>query len=368
MNKFLIGGAVALALSTTSLSAAPIHAQSDVPSFGTGQAEQLWLAQGNGNGGSNKKQLKVGNAGNGNAKAVENGNGGNGKAKADNGNGKTGKGNANSGSAKAGGNGNGKPEHVGGQKAKQAGNDSARVSNGNNVNGNGKGRRVFTQSDRDDFLRRISDTPAPAGRDMTLLGTTALALATPQLVLSDIPDDVLITYRNCPPGLAKKDPPCVPPGLARDGVDYDEWVSYDQDRYDEIWRDRRDEWLGRDYDFQPDPEYLLLQSDQIAMLYDLAPAPEGQRYALIDGQPVLLDQDDYRSLLLVNQMARAGDIMPGVPIAPTAALTQDELMNLYRLPQLGAGQNYAVLNGQIVQLNDSEYELLQLLRIARAVL
>ena len=38
------------------------------------------------------------------------------------------------------------------------------------------------------------------------------------------------------------------------------------------------------------------------------------------------------------------------------------------LPQLGADENYAVVNGQLVQLNDSEYELLQMIRIARAVL
>ena len=52
------------------------------------------------------------------------------------------------------------------------------------------------------------------------------------------------------------------------------------------------------------------------------------------------------------------------------ATTPDEMMHahLYRLPPLDAGQNYAVLNGQIIRLTDSEYETLQLIRIARAVL
>ncbi|TGN55395.1 hypothetical protein E4L95_15105, partial [Paracoccus liaowanqingii] len=183
-----------------------------------------------------------------------------------------------------------------------------------------------------------------------------------------IPDDEIITYRNCPPGLAKKDPPCVPPGLAQQGVTYSEWASYDQDRYDAIWVERRDEWLSSQAEVDPDPELLLLQSDQIATLFDLDPAPEGERYALIDGLPVLLDQKDYTSLLLVNQIADVPELVAGAPIAPTAALTQDELINLYRLPQLGDNENYAVVNGQLVRLNDPNYELLQMIRIARAVL
>ena len=84
--------------------------------------------------------------------------------------------------------------------------------------------------------------------------------------------------------------------------------------------------------------------------------------------PVLLDQKDYNALLLVNQMAQVPELMAGTPIAPTAALAQDELINLYRLPQLGDNENYAVVNGQVVRLNDPNYEMLQMIRIARAVL
>jgi len=83
--------------------------------------------------------------------------------------------------------------------------------------------------------------------------------------------------------------------------------------------------------------------------------------------PVLLDDDDYTSLMVVNQLAQVPNL-GGVPIAPTAALTQDELISLYRLPQPGPDQSYAVLNGQLVQLDNSEYDLLQMLRVARAVL
>ena len=67
-------------------------------------------------------------------------------------------------------------------------------------------------------------------------------------------------------------------------------------------------------------------------------------------------------------MADVPDLMAGTPIAPTAALTQDELISLYRLPRLGNDENYAVVNGQLVRLNDPNYELLQMIRVAWAIL
>lgn len=300
-------------------------------------AEQIWLAKDNGKGNGNGQ-------GGGHKKLLKNGNG-------------------NSDHGKRG-NGNGKPAHAGG-KAKKDRKDVGRASNGH---GNGaSARRALKATERDEAVSRLVSTRAPEGRDMLrILGASALALATPQLVVSDIPEDDLIRYSNCPPGLAKKDPPCVPPGLARTGISYDEWASYDQDEYDAIWLNRREEWLRSRGDVDPDPERLLLQSDQIARLFDLDPAPKGHRYALIDGLPVLLDDKDYSSLLLVNQMAQVPDVKRNVPIAPTAALTQDELIDAYRLPQLGADENYAVVNGQLVRLNDSNYEMLQMIRIARA--
>ncbi|EPX78315.1 hypothetical protein Salmuc_03931 [Salipiger mucosus DSM 16094] len=366
MNKFLIGSAVALALTSTSLSAAPIRAKGSFAQVGTGNAEQIWLTQGKsgkgkGNGAGGQKRLKKGNgnAGNGNGNAGRgnrgNGNAGNWKAQAGNGNAKPGNGNE---QASNGNPGNGKPAHAGGPK--------------NNANGNGNGangRRAFTPAEREEAVSRFASTPAPEGRDMTrILGATALALATPQLVVADTPENELNTHSNCSPGLAKKDPPCVPPGLAKNGMSYDEWASYDQDDYDEFWLERREDWLGYERDFDPNPDLMLLRSDQIARLYDLDPAPEGYRYDLIDGLPVMLDQEDYNSLLLVNQMAQVADLADGVPIAPMAALTQNELITMYRLPQLGADENYAMVNGQLVRMNDSAYGLLQMLRIARAVL
>jgi hypothetical protein len=353
MNRFFISGAVALVLTSPHLAAGPVHTQGDIAQLGAIFAEQLWLAKDN-NGkrhGNGKAMGKAhGNAGQGNR----------GNERARGGNEQTGVGKGSDHAASRGR----KPEHAGGPKLKGSSEVVETASRGN-----GNGRRGFTMAEREEVFSRILSTPAPAGRDMKrLLAATALAVVTPQLLVAEIPEDELIAYRNCPPGLAKKDPPCVPPGLAKGGVTYDEWASYDQDEYDRIWVERRDEWLRSEADVNPDPELLLLQSDQIATLFDLDPAPDGHRYALIDGMPVLLDEKDYDALLLVNQMAQVPELAGGTPIAPTAALTQDELASVYRLPQLGHDENYAVVNGQVVQLNDSNYELLQMIRVARAIL
>ena len=44
--------------------------------------------------------------------------------------------------------------------------------------------------------------------------TTAAALA----CISFAPEKAVAKQKPCPPGLAKKNPPCVPPGLAKKGV------------------------------------------------------------------------------------------------------------------------------------------------------
>ncbi len=206
---------------------------------------------------------------------------------------------------------------------------------------------------------------APEGRDMSvLLGALPLALLGSGVLVTDVPADRLLTYRNCPPGLAKKDPPCVPPGLAKKGVTYEEWVTYDEDRLDEIYLDQRRGYVDRDVLLDNDD--LLLNSNQIASLFGLRAAPAGERYALIDGQPVLLTAEDNTSLLMIRDLARAQALPAGLRIAPTAALTQDELRQTYQLPALEPGYNYAVVNGELVTLQDKAYETLQLVRIARA--
>ena len=245
-----------------------------------------------------------------------------------------------------------------------------------------------SKEDRSRISSEILEVRAPEGRDMSvLLGAVPLALLGSQIAFADVPEEKLLTYRNCPPGLAKMDPPCVPPGLAKKGVTYEEWVAYDDKQLDDIYLDQREYFLDRDIvvdggkdmdrdivrdenldrDVVLDDDTLLLSSDQIASLYDLRPAPADKRYALIDGQPVLLTHEDYTSLLRINELARVENLPEGVRIAPTAALTQNELRQTYKLPQLETGNNYAVVNGELVTLQDSAFETLQLIRIARAI-
>jgi len=222
---------------------------------------------------------------------------------------------------------------------------------------------------KDDRLRdseTILRLRAPDGRDMiALLSAVPIALLGADVVFADVPQDRLLTYRNCPPGLAKKDPPCVPPGLAKKGVTYEEWVTYDNERLDEIYLDQRRDYLDGGAVLEDD--ILLLSSAQISTLYGLRPTPEGERYALIDGQPVLLTDEDHTSLLWIHDLARVENLPGQLGIAPTAALTQDELRQTYNLPTLEAGYNYSVLNGELVTLEDSAYETLQMIRIARAI-
>ena len=89
------------------------------------------------------------------------------------------------------------------------------------------------------------------------------------------------TVRGCPPGLANREPACVPPGQARQGVTTGEWTGY---RVGDVVDEDRLEWLDL--------------SD-----YDLPDLPEGQRYAVIDGTVVVLDEENYELLQLIRTAA-----------------------------------------------------------------
>lgn len=353
MTAALLSAGMVTSAAAAPVIAAPVAVSSINALTAGDHSAQLWLAKdngkGNGKGAKAEKPAKGGKA---------KGPGKDKQAKANRGNDKPGKGN---GSDKV----KGKPEKAGKAQQKQAKADKP-AKNDKPAKGMKADRGETRGPDWDRRAEEILRVRAPADRDMlTILGAAALALAGPQLVVADTPIDELITYRNCPPGLAKKTPACVPPGLAKQGVTQDQWLGYDDAEYDRLWLLQRDNYLRRGV---TPSENLLLQSAQIAQLFGLAPAPNGQRYALIDGMPVLLDQDDYTGLLLINELAQVADIGSGVNVAPTAALTQGELSRLYRLPAPGPDVNYAVLNGQVIRLSDSQYETLQLIRIARAVL
>ena len=88
---------------------------------------------------------------------------------------------------------------------------------------------------------------------------------------------------GCPPGLAKKETPCVPPGQAKKGVTTQDWLN--RHPIGERISPERVEWID---DFSR---------------YDLPPLADGRRYAVIDGMLVELDRDTYELLQLVRTAA-----------------------------------------------------------------
>lgn len=99
-------------------------------------------------------------------------------------------------------------------------------------------------------------------------------------------------YKGCPPGLAKKNNGCLPPGLAKN------YRSYDDDDDDYRPRYRRVADRGgylRDYDYRYiDDPYR----------YQLEPLRRGERYAIIGNQVVSVDSSTGRILDLMA-VARA---------------------------------------------------------------
>lgn len=116
----------------------------------------------------------------------------------------------------------------------------------------------------------------------------ALPLATlPQTALAERGHQTSATPGFCPPGLARKDPPCVPPGQARSHGD--DWG----DRYRIGARVTRDQF-----------RYLDPFYDRT---YGLPPLPTGQRYAVIDGRIVVLDQTTYEIVDLIRAVTAVLD-------------------------------------------------------------
>ncbi len=117
----------------------------------------------------------------------------------------------------------------------------------------------------------------------------------------------------------------------------------------------------------PDTPAAQLTSDLIASIFGLDPAPDGTKYAIIDGAPVLLSDIDYGGLLQLVALSRP-EAGPTRPIALTAAPTAAEMVTVYGLPPLPPGQNYAVVNGEPVVLDNATYQRLQLIRQSRSVI
>ncbi|SIN94731.1 hypothetical protein [Vannielia litorea] len=90
---------------------------------------------------------------------------------------------------------------------------------------------------------------------------------------------------RCPPGLAKKSPPCVAPGQAKASAPRDDKARI---RVGHILD-------GRDY--------TLVRSWQ----YGLEPAPRGSRYAVSDGMLVLIDEGTAEVLDLIRAVGQLPD-------------------------------------------------------------
>lgn len=114
--------------------------------------------------------------------------------------------------------------------------------------------------------------------------------------------------KHCPPGLAKKNPACVPPGQAKKGV------NYDRDRDDERF-DERDRYTD------------LRVGDRVIL--------EGQEYIVVSaGDTVVLRRDD----------------------------------TLYRLPRIGDGSDYVRVGDVIVKVDRKTKAVFDIIRLADLIL
>ncbi|MCV2864244.1 RcnB family protein [Defluviimonas sp. WL0075] len=80
--------------------------------------------------------------------------------------------------------------------------------------------------------------------------------------------------KNCPPGLAKKNPACVPPGLAK-----------------KSWH--RGDYVG-DYDY-----HRIRYPDR----YGLPPLGPGQRYLIVDGNILVVNEDTYTIVTVLRAVS-----------------------------------------------------------------
>lgn len=110
----------------------------------------------------------------------------------------------------------------------------------------------------------------------TILTVAALGMAAVTLA----PEPAL-ARNDCPPGLAKKNPPCVPPGLAKKGVRYD-------------WR--AGERLSGDYSLTRDWNR-----------YGLPPLEERLAYAILADRILRVDRETLEVLAVVRLLDRVLD-------------------------------------------------------------
>ncbi|MGY3437118.1 MULTISPECIES: hypothetical protein [unclassified Marinovum] len=211
-----------------------------------------------------------------------------------------------------------------------------------------------------DFTRQALSRMSALGVPLAVLGTAGLT-------------NILI---DCPPGLALEDVPCVPPGQAKKGVTAEEWASRNDDdvRLHLVERQREidvtieeeyelDVEIDNDVDLDPFVNDFALTQDRIVDLFALDPAPEDHAYIIIDGQPVLLDMENYRRIRLLRglQDVRVFEV-EDLDLMSMAG--HDGLVASYDLPEPDAEHYYSAVDGEVLLLPARAYEMMQLLRIA----
>ncbi|WP_417523953.1 hypothetical protein [Marinovum sp.] len=266
--------------------------------------------------------------------------------------------------------------------------------------------KVKIKSDDDKSKVKVEVKDGKDKAKIEIDGTTAAlaALAAPLAALGTAGlADILI---DCPPGLAKKAVPCVPPGQVDRQATAQEWTSRDEEelrvaltesqriidtRYQEeelelvtlpefdpdattearIVEETETARIIEDTDSDSDSDdesrlinerILGLTQNDIIALFDLDPAPAGAKYVVIDGRPVLLDEENYvrvRSLRHLDDV----DLFEVEADDLTAAIGHNELLEIYDLPDPGTERYYSMVDGEVLLLPAEGYELLQLLRV-----
>ena len=114
------------------------------------------------------------------------------------------------------------------------------------------------------------------------------AIAAVALTITSSPTiaPMAMAQQNCPPGLAKKNPPCVPPGQARQGVMADEW--------------RNRHAIG---DRVRAGEYIYLEDYDRARWRSLPNLQSDEAYAVYDGGVVVLSRTSLQILRLIDLLS-----------------------------------------------------------------
>ena len=155
------------------------------------------------------------------------------------------------------------------------------------------------------------------------------------LVLGAAP--ALSQGKGCPPGLAKKNPPCVPPGLAKKGATAEEWsgnrgADYDDDD-DEVVFDRDDP-----------PRYAIAPNGRVIDLRDRR--DDGWR--VIEG----ITNEDGMPLYVLGPNGRIYSVEDRLDDGWHLVNSDD----IVRLPRRPDGREFYLLDDEVVEVINRETE------------